>query len=90
MLALLPGEKCDIEDGGMISYLEHHAGVRSDIEGDMIDLVVSGYPCKGHSSANRKSGGRRGRTGHDSEQSGKTWWALCFILRLLTKFNAPG
>jgi hypothetical protein len=44
-----------------------------------IDLVLSGYPCNGHSSNNRASG-RRGRIGHDSEHSGDTWWAVCYVL----------
>jgi len=85
---MLEGAKCGLAD--TTSYLEHHAGVDYEVDGDMIDLVVSGYPCKGHSSANRRQTGRRGRTGHDSEQSGRTWWALCFMLRKRSKIDATG
>jgi hypothetical protein len=67
-----------LTDGHAVrSYLEHAAG-------GTIDLVVSGYPCKGHSSLNRAQG-RRGKRGHDSVQSGRVWDALFYVLYSLTK-----
>ena len=51
LLTMLPNEACGLNSGAeLFSFLEHHAD-------GPIDLCVSGYPCKGHSSANRQRAG---------------------------------
>ena len=50
LLSMRAHDKCGLNDGPMLlSYLESHFG-----GGVTPDLCVSGYPCKGHSSANRQ------------------------------------
>ena len=84
LLSLIPGEQCGIESDEGGAHLRSFLNAKWGDDGT-IDLIMSGYPCKGHSSANRQQGGRRGRVGHDSEQSGDTWWALEFMLRTLLR-----
>jgi hypothetical protein len=80
LLSMRAHDKCGLNDGPtLLSYLENYSK-------GTIDLCMTGYPCKGHSSANRQGQGNRnraGRTGHDSVQSGDTWWAVLYMLQVL-------
>ena len=80
VLSMRAHDRCGLNDPPtLLSYLETHSG-------GTIDLCMTGYPCKGHSSANRQGHGNRnraGRIGHDSVQSGDTWWAVQYILQVL-------
>lgn len=85
LLAMRAHDKCGLNDPPLLlSYLEDKLGAATP------DLCMSGYPCKGHSSANRQGRGNRnraGRIGHDSVQSGDTWWAVQYMLQVLCHTN---
>ena len=50
LLSMRAHDKCGLNDGPMLlSYVESQFGGAGTV-----DLCVSGYPCKGHSSANRQ------------------------------------